>query len=268
MYSSLQKQTSLEEKQRLAFKYTSDLRMKMEFDIVCKAVPSFSGKKVLDIGTGWGWLCVKIRKGNGEVVGIDPEHFSCKIASLYNRTYDCDNPFVHANGKYLPFKDNTFDLIFCLDVLEHISVESYKYPSDRRQAEKVVAEVLRLLKPSGKFVVAVPNGLFPIEMHSRLPVAYMPKSFRNFLLKSSNTSNCSEPPEVYSRKTLLSIIDPKLDVLFLREEFIPETTRWQTGLFGVMEKILEAITNRVKITKIVLGTEIILIAEKPVDRYR
>ncbi len=236
--------------------------MMREFDIICQTVPSFDGKKVLDIGTGWGWLCIKIRKGNGEVIGIDPEHISCKIASLYNRTYDCDNPFVHANGKYLPFKDNTFDLIFCLDVLEHISVESHRYPSDRRQAEKVVAEVLRLLKPGGKFVAAVPNGLFPIEMHSRLPVSYMPQRIRNFLLKSSNTSNCSEPPEVYSRKTLWSIIAPKLDVLFLREELIPETIRWQTGLIGKLEKILEAITTRFKITKILLGTEIILIAEK------
>ena len=46
----------------------------------------------------------------------------------------------------LPFKDESFDLVICLDVLEHI-VEDYR----------VADEIYRVLAPDGRFLISVPE---------------------------------------------------------------------------------------------------------------
>lgn len=46
----------------------------------------------------------------------------------------------------LPYSSNTFDYIFCMEVIEHLT----------RPAE-ALREIYRTLKPSGRFIVSVPN---------------------------------------------------------------------------------------------------------------
>lgn len=56
-----------------------------------------------------------------------------------------DNVDVVADGKQLPFKNNSFDLIFIEMVLEHVD-----------ESEKVIAEAYRVLKKGGKMYVSIP----------------------------------------------------------------------------------------------------------------
>ncbi len=62
-------------------------------------------------------------------------------------TADLDSPLaeVKADITALPFDDNTFDVIFCNHVLEHI-------PDDR----KAMAELYRVMKPGGYGVFQIP----------------------------------------------------------------------------------------------------------------
>lgn len=53
--------------------------------------------------------------------------------------------FLLIDGSVLPFDDNTFDIIHSLDVLEHVD-----------DLYSVVSEVVRVLKPSWKFLIEVP----------------------------------------------------------------------------------------------------------------
>jgi 2-polyprenyl-6-hydroxyphenyl methylase/3-demethylubiquinone-9 3-methyltransferase len=46
-----------------------------------------------------------------------------------------------ASGEHLPFDNNTFDLVYCCDVLEHV-----------RDADAVVAESARVLKAGGMYL--------------------------------------------------------------------------------------------------------------------
>jgi SAM-dependent methyltransferase len=46
----------------------------------------------------------------------------------------------------LPVEDNSFDFIFCLEVIEHLTVTSY-----------LIEEMYRLLKPGGYLIVTTPN---------------------------------------------------------------------------------------------------------------
>jgi ubiquinone/menaquinone biosynthesis C-methylase UbiE len=48
----------------------------------------------------------------------------------------------------LPYKDKTFDVVFCSEVLEHLSSE---------QLEIGLKEVCRVLKPEGYFIGTVPD---------------------------------------------------------------------------------------------------------------
>ena len=58
--------------------------------------------------------------------------------------------YVYDAAKPLPFKDNTFDLIYASHVLEHIPW--YK-------TEEVLREWVRILKPGGQLEVWAPDGL-------------------------------------------------------------------------------------------------------------
>ncbi len=54
---------------------------------------------------------------------------------------------VQADAEDLPFKSNQFDLVYNINLLEHVP-----YP------EKAVSEAIRVLKKGGKFIAITPNG--------------------------------------------------------------------------------------------------------------
>jgi SAM-dependent methyltransferase len=56
--------------------------------------------------------------------------------------------FLSGSAYELPFKDNTFDLIICSEVLEHL-----------HEYRNAIGEVFRVLKPGGKFLASVPAEL-------------------------------------------------------------------------------------------------------------
>ena len=62
----------------------------------------------------------------------------------------CNIDYVWDAAKRLPFKDNTFDLIYASHVLEHIPWY---------MTEQVLKEWVRVLKPGGWLEVWVPDGL-------------------------------------------------------------------------------------------------------------
>lgn len=56
-------------------------------------------------------------------------------------------PRAVADGQRLPFCDNAFDGVFCVNVLEHAP-----------DPAALVAEAARVLEPGGKFLAITPNG--------------------------------------------------------------------------------------------------------------
>lgn len=67
-----------------------------------------------------------------------------------NVVADGDVDYIYDAAKKLPFKDNTFDLIYASNILEHIPWY---------QTEKVLSEWVRVLKPGGALEIWVPDGL-------------------------------------------------------------------------------------------------------------
>ncbi len=80
--------------------------------------------------------------------------------------------FVQVNGGPLPFADNSFDMVFCSAVLEHVG--------DEAAQRAFVAESLRVAK---KFFFITPNRWFPLEFHTFLPLLHwLPQSWHQWLL--------------------------------------------------------------------------------------
>lgn len=73
-----------------------------------------------------------------------------KLKNLEYTTTDLNSPLadVKADICELPFKDNSYDVIFCNHVLEHI-------PDD----DKAMEELYRILKPGGMAILQIPQDL-------------------------------------------------------------------------------------------------------------
>lgn len=113
-----------------------------------------AGSWVLDAGCGSGrHLSEAYRFRDVNVVGID---MSRKDSGKANKTLDCMIHEAQDGGGIklvsvsditnLPFADETFDVVICSEVLEHI-------PDHRKAA----AEIIRVLKPGKSLVVSVPR---------------------------------------------------------------------------------------------------------------
>lgn len=117
---------------------------------VLKVVRPVNGP-VLDIGCHSGTFTSKIltKIGSREIYGID---VSGQAISLAQKRITYGN-FRVADAEVLPFKNNFFEAIFCLEVLEHV---------DNPLA--VLKEIRRVLKKGGYVVLLVPsdNKLFKI----------------------------------------------------------------------------------------------------------
>jgi len=102
------------------------------------------GKKILDVGCGIGYLLKHIRKKNKKcyIVGID---FNININKL--SIPDCE--FRVEDVTKLSFKDDSFDIVYALDALEHIN-----------DIASAINQIKRVLKPNGKLIITGPTESF------------------------------------------------------------------------------------------------------------
>lgn len=96
--------------------------------------------RVLEVGTGTGYGIEIIAPHAEHYLTID-KHCAIERASLPSNV-----EFREAKVPPLPFKDEEFDCVVSFQVIEHI-----------KRDKEFVREVLRVLKPGGRFIVSTPN---------------------------------------------------------------------------------------------------------------
>ena len=108
-----------------------------EVGIVLKLLPPAG--RLLEIGSGAGWQAKALEARGYSVSGIDLPSSNYRDAIIW--------PVTQYDGSHIPFEDNTFDIIFSSNTLEHIPhvVEFQK-------------EIQRVLKPDGMVVHLLPSG--------------------------------------------------------------------------------------------------------------
>lgn len=150
-------------------------------------------EKVLDAGCGRGFFSNLIAKrlDGGKVIGVD---IADKILSSENVIkHASENAFIEGVGDKtefikgdilsLPFKDNTFDVVLCISVLEY-----FDWKKECRMALK---EINRVLKPDGKLLL--------FEMIRSLRGFFISNPFLFFNLKSKEQWNNVVSEQGFSR---------------------------------------------------------------------
>lgn len=103
---------------------------------------------ILDIGCGIGTWVRQFRAFSDRVFGIDIE-----AERVCEGGQDLPG-LALAESEYLPFADESFDVVFLHEVIEHVA--------DDRQT---IREAVRCARPGGSIVIYAPNRLYPFETH-------------------------------------------------------------------------------------------------------
>lgn len=106
---------------------------------------------VLDLGCGRGGVVELLWRDVRLAAGLDPD-----LPSLAAHRAP-GMPILRGVGEHLPFAAESFDLVVCLWVLEHL-----------REPRTVLDEVRRVLRPRGHFVFLTPNLRNPLLLLNRL----------------------------------------------------------------------------------------------------
>jgi 2-polyprenyl-3-methyl-5-hydroxy-6-metoxy-1,4-benzoquinol methylase len=104
-------------------------------------------KVVLDIGCGAGFMAYNLSENGAKTIASDLRTKLNKSNSFFNYLLSCPKiEFNNADIFHLPFKSKSFDIVYALDMLEHL-----------KNAELALIEIKRVLKNDGSLIVSIPN---------------------------------------------------------------------------------------------------------------
>ena len=117
--------------------------------------------KILDFGSGFGEFIILLNKMNFKAFGVENCKKSFDISLLsWSEQFKQKPRFFHCNS-YLPFKDDSFDIITLWNAVEHIDNLDFH-----------LREIVRVLKKGGKIFILAPNYFsFRKEAHYHVPWA-------------------------------------------------------------------------------------------------
>jgi len=128
---------------------------------------------LLDLGSGGGLLAEEFYKIGLNVSGIDLSAKSIQTAASHAKSFNIKINYQVGSAVTLPFSDQSFDIVACCDVLEHIP--------DWRSA---IQETSRVLKPNGIFLFDTINRTVESYILMKLGAEIIP--FTRFFPKGTH----------------------------------------------------------------------------------
>lgn len=101
---------------------------------------AWAGKDVLDLGCAGGFMAEALARAGARVSGLDPAEDAVAAARAHAAAENLDIDYRVGFGEALPYDDDAFDAVVCVDVLEHV-----------RDLGTVLEEIRRVLRPGGLF---------------------------------------------------------------------------------------------------------------------
>lgn len=113
------------------------------------------GWHVLNVGCGTGGFNESASVTGIPVVGVDED--AGTIAICARRRQASGGQYVQAVAERLPFRDGTFDLVYCFSVIEHVA-----------SVEGSIREMVRVTRPGGAVYVHTPSAWSWYEGHYKI----------------------------------------------------------------------------------------------------
>lgn len=158
------------------YRFARNLMLRRKLKLIRKVTHLKNGK-LLDIGSGTGHFAGVMKKAGWQVIGVEINE---KARNFSKSRFELD--VIHP-GSITSLSEGTFDCISLWHVLEHF-----------HDPDKYVSFILRLLKPDGTCVIALPNNnSYDANYYGRFWAAYdlprhlwhfNPDTFRLFAKKS------------------------------------------------------------------------------------
>jgi 2-polyprenyl-6-hydroxyphenyl methylase / 3-demethylubiquinone-9 3-methyltransferase len=135
----------------------------------------FGGKRVLDVGCGGGILAETLVAEGATVTGIDPSEKSLAAAREHARHSGLSIDYRHGTAEALSGAglEGTFDLVFAVDVLEHVD-----------DLERTLGGIASVLAPGGGLGFLTHNrtiaGFLQVVWDEEYVEHTMPEGFHDF----------------------------------------------------------------------------------------
>ncbi len=119
---------------------------------VFKLLSNISGKKILDLGCGQGYIARKLAKKGAKVIAIDSSKFLLSIAEQKEKQEKRGIKYYLRNASKLSnIKSNYFDIILCNMALFDIA-----------NVKNTIKECNRVLKNKGNFIFSLTHPCFAV----------------------------------------------------------------------------------------------------------
>jgi SAM-dependent methyltransferase len=105
--------------------------------------------RVLDLGCAESANAVEMAGFGFEVVGVDAREMLLQHPALR---------VVRTDIGSLPFADGSFDVVVSLSAIARLGLDRCGLPPGRTTDARVIAEVRRVLRPGGRFLLTLPFG--------------------------------------------------------------------------------------------------------------
>lgn len=128
--------------------------VKPDFEYSKILIKKTKGKKILDIGSGICWVAANLIKDGYDVVSTDfntNKICGLNAARVYENKFKKDIKRVACDVEHLPFKDDTFDVIFGREILHHCV-----------NMDKLLKESYRVLKKGGQAIISKEHSTIPL----------------------------------------------------------------------------------------------------------
>ena len=132
--------------------------------------------RILDLGCGTGPFTGKIIQKGYQCLATDYSIDILKIAQGKMKCFDDKIPsLIQSDAQYIPFADESFDVIICLGMISYVP--------ERSQA---ISEIMRILKPGGSLYLTFRNR--------NNPVIFDPANWLRTLMKNKALNIYAEKP--------------------------------------------------------------------------
>jgi len=205
------------------FEAISERRNKLEPFIADYAqFNRWAGKRVLEVGCGAGSDLLRFAKAGARATGIDLSPRSASLAKTRLRLYNCQGDALIADAEQLPFKTDSFDLVYSWGVLHHTP--------DTQQAIK---EVCRVTRPGGEICIMLyhRHSLVALQLYLMYGLfAFKPLRSLKDILANHHESPGTKAYTVAEAQQMFSVFkDVKLkvrltpyDLRYGRDRYLPK----------------------------------------------